>query len=258
MLSKPFYHKQACQIVNLHHNSGLLPAHSNAAKRPKPERAADDRPSSSTQVPVAGTRELADSVEPLMQQLSFASPTKRLKPAHRSDGQPSGSSQTPEAESTGQLKRKELDRSFYCKSQVRWGPKKLKKNPLGPNQLVAPGPVTTRLVLDPVATPRNALFCLLQSKRVNQLLIFTCQAHVADGCSGAKNPSLLHSTVKGNSPCSTVQEVQEAVEECVADFIELYKQGGHKNPAAPKAPARQFLNKQDGFQQLLTVRLPGC
>lgn len=26
---------QACQIVNLHHNSGLLPAHSNAAKRPK-------------------------------------------------------------------------------------------------------------------------------------------------------------------------------------------------------------------------------
>lgn len=56
---------------------------------------------------------------------------------------------------------------------------------------------------------------------------------------------------------STVQEVQEAVEECVADFIELYKQGGHKIPAAPKAPARQFLNKQDGFQQLLTVRLPG-
>ncbi len=56
---------------------------------------------------------------------------------------------------------------------------------------------------------------------------------------------------------STVQEVQEAVEECVADFIELYKQGGHKIPAAPKAPARQFLDKQDGFQQLLTVRLPG-
>ncbi|DBB09107.1 TPA: hypothetical protein ACH3X3_007718 [Trebouxia sp. C0006] len=145
--------------------------------------------------------------------------------------------------------RQQLEQRYLTAlpAQVRWGPKKLKKNPLGPNQLVAPGPVTTRLVLDPVATPRNALFCLLQSKRVNQLLIFTCQAHVADGCSGAKNPSLLHST-----------EVQEAVEECVADFIELYKQGGHKNPAAPKAPARQFLNKQDGFQQLLTVRLPGC
>ncbi|KAL0032534.1 hypothetical protein WJX77_005603 [Trebouxia sp. C0004] len=125
----------------------------NAAKRPKPERAADDRPSSSTQVPGAGTRELADSVEPSMQQLSFASPTKRLKvetlsyPAHRSDGQPSGSSQTPEAESTDEVpwedvqsktskakrrqssaqsmasqqcqrKCKELDRFFYCKSQV--------------------------------------------------------------------------------------------------------------------------------------------
>ncbi|DBA73954.1 TPA: hypothetical protein ACH3X1_010784 [Trebouxia sp. C0004] len=50
------------------------------------------------------------------------------------------------------------------------------------------------------------------------------QAHVADGCSGAKNPSLLHSTAKVAG--STVQEVQEAVEECVADFIELYKQGG--------------------------------
>jgi len=64
---------------------------------------------------------------------------------------------------------------IHVDSAGAWGPKKLKKNPLGPNQLVAPGPVATRLVLDPVATPRNALFCLLQTKRVNQLRVFTCQ-----------------------------------------------------------------------------------
>ncbi len=55
----------------------------------------------------------------------------------------------------------------------------------------------------------------------------------------------------------TVQEVQEAVEECVADFIKLYIENGHQVPAAPEAPSRQSLSNQDGFEQLLTVRMPG-
>ncbi len=55
----------------------------------------------------------------------------------------------------------------------------------------------------------------------------------------------------------TVQEVQEAVEECVADFIKLYIENGHQVPAAPEAPSRQSLSNQDGFEQLLTVRVPG-
>ncbi len=55
----------------------------------------------------------------------------------------------------------------------------------------------------------------------------------------------------------TVQEVQEAVEECVADFIKLYKENGHQVLTDPEAPSRQSLSKQDGFKQLLTVRVPG-
>ncbi|DBA75389.1 TPA: hypothetical protein ACH3X1_010653 [Trebouxia sp. C0004] len=31
---------------------------------------------------------------------------------------------------------------------------------------------------------------------------------------------------------------------------------GHQIPAAPEAPSRQSLSKQDGFKQLLTVRVP--
>ncbi|KAL0032552.1 hypothetical protein WJX77_007133 [Trebouxia sp. C0004] len=75
------------------------------------------------------------------------------------------------------------------------------------------------------------------------------QAHVADGCSGAKNPSLLHSTAKG----STVQEVQEAVEECVADFIELYKQGDSQQMVAELDLA--FLKQTAGNPTLINQ---GC
>ena len=66
-------------------------------------------------------------------------------------------------------------------------------------------------------------------------------------------PKPFHSLVAGD----TVQEVQEAVEECVADFIRLYKENGHQVPAGPEAPSRQSPSKQDGFKQLLTVRVPG-
>lgn len=61
------------------------------------------------------------------------------------------------------------------------------------------------------------------------------------------------SLVAGN----TVQEVQKAVEDCVCDFIALYKEEGHKVPAAPPAPSRRSLDKQDGFQQLLTISVLG-
>ena len=63
----------------------------------------------------------------------------------------------------------------------------------------------------------------------------------------------FRSLVTGN----TVQEVQQAVEDCVADFVEICVEGGHKLPAAPKAPSQRLLHKQDGFQQLVTIRVPG-
>lgn len=66
-------------------------------------------------------------------------------------------------------------------------------------------------------------------------------------------PKPFLSLVAGN----TVQEVQEAVTECVADFIKICKEGAHSIPLAPCAPSKEFLNKQDGFQQLLTIRVPG-
>ena len=66
-------------------------------------------------------------------------------------------------------------------------------------------------------------------------------------------PKPFLSLVAGN----TIQEVQEAVEECVTDFIEMFKEGGHTVPTLPEAPCLESLNKQDGFQHLLTVRIPG-
>ena len=66
-------------------------------------------------------------------------------------------------------------------------------------------------------------------------------------------PKPFLSLVAGN----TIQEVQEAVEECVTDFIEIFKEGGHTVPTLPQAPCLESLNKQDGFQHLLTVGIPG-
>lgn len=65
------------------------------------------------------------------------------------------------------------------------------------------------------------------------------------------NPSF--SLVAGDN----VQEVQEVVEECVSDFIKLCKENGHQVPAGSEAPSMQSPSKQDGFKQLLTVRVPG-
>lgn len=65
-------------------------------------------------------------------------------------------------------------------------------------------------------------------------------------------PKPFLSLVAGN----TVQEVQEAVEECVAFFVEICKEEGHSIPLALSTPYKESLN-QDGFQQLLTIRIPG-
>ena len=65
-------------------------------------------------------------------------------------------------------------------------------------------------------------------------------------------PKPFLSLVAGN----TVQEVQEAVEECVALFVEICKGEGHSIPLALSTPYKKSLN-QDGFQQLLTISVPG-
>ena len=65
-------------------------------------------------------------------------------------------------------------------------------------------------------------------------------------------PKPFLSLVAGN----TVQEVQEAVEECVALFVEICKEEGHSIPLALSTPYKKSLN-QDGFQQLLTISVPG-
>ena len=66
-------------------------------------------------------------------------------------------------------------------------------------------------------------------------------------------PKPFLSLVAGN----TIQEVEESVNECVTDFVEMLKEEGHTIHAPPTAPSLESLNKQDGFQRLLTVRLPG-
>lgn len=66
-------------------------------------------------------------------------------------------------------------------------------------------------------------------------------------------PKPFLSLVAGN----TVQEVQEAIEECVAIFVEICKDEGHSIPLDLGKPFKESLN-QDGFQQLLTIRFPGA
>lgn len=54
-------------------------------------------------------------------------------------------------------------------------------------------------------------------------------------------PKPFLSLVAGN----TVQEVQGAVKECVADFIAICNAGGHSIPCTPTAPSTESLRKQD-------------
>lgn len=65
-------------------------------------------------------------------------------------------------------------------------------------------------------------------------------------------PKPFLSLVAGN----TIQEVQVAVEECVAHFVEICKEEGHRIPLALSTPYKESVN-QDGFQQLLTIRFSG-